>query len=252
MIPCKCRNWSIVPLVFASMMGAARIASAQNDPSAQFSPVNNPNPVPNGVWSYGYENFPLPNPFNLLTLPGPVATTPTFIDAWRAPAFGEVGVYHNGSAVNQNFVGPGDNAFYQPGELGMHPGPNDQYGVVQFTVPAAGIYQIHGVFEGLDVAGTNTDVRLLKNNITVAVGNVIGFGPGSDVPLAVGPVFLNPGDTLAYAVGGNPINGSTGLLNARVDAVVPEPSTFVLCGLGLIGLLVSAVRRKRTKRGTVG
>jgi hypothetical protein len=243
MISSKCRSWSIVPLVLASLMGAAKIASAQNDPSAQFSPINNPNPVPNGVWKYGFENFPLPNPFNLLTLPGPVATIPTSIDAWRDPAFGQVGVYHNGTAVVQNFVGPGDNAFYQPGELGMHPGPNDQYGVVQFTVPAAGFYEIHGVFEGLDVAGTNTFVSLLKNNVPVVSGNVVGFRPPSDVSLTVGPVFLNPGDTLAYAVGGNPINGSTGLLNASVDAVVPEPSTFVLCGLGLIGLLVSAVRR---------
>jgi hypothetical protein len=55
-----------------------------------------------------------------------------------------------------------------------------------------------------------------------------------------------------YAVGGNPINGSTSLLNARVDAVAPEPSTFVLCGLGVIGLLASTVRRKRTESGTVG
>jgi PEP-CTERM motif len=106
--------------------------------------------------------------------------------------------------------------------------------------------------QGRVAADTNTFVSLLKNNIPVASGNVLGFGPPSDVPLSVGPVFLNAGDTLAYASGGNPINGSTGLLNASVDAAVPEPGTFVLCGLGLIGLLASAVRRKRTKNSTVG
>jgi hypothetical protein len=99
-----------------------------------------------------------------------------------------------------------------------------------FTAPAAGLYKIHGTFEGLDVGGTNTLVSLLVNNIPGPSGNVVGFGPGSDVPRATGPVFLPAGGTLAFAVGGNPFQGSTGLLNANVDAVVPEPASVVLLG----------------------
>jgi hypothetical protein len=136
-----------------------------------------------------------------------------------------------------------DNAFFQPGELGMHPGPNDEYAVVQFTAPAAGFYKIHGVFEGLDAGGTNTLVSLLKNNVPGPSGNVLGFGPGSDVPLSLGPVFLNAGDTLAYAVGSNPLHGSTGLINASVDVAVPEPSSIVLFGIAM-GALAACPRRK--------
>jgi hypothetical protein len=237
-----CRNSTVFPLFLIWMAGVARVALAQGDPAAQFSPINNPN----GVWSYGYENVPLPSPFTLLTVPGPVPTTPTFVDAWRSPSFGDVGVYHNGTPVAQNFVTSGDNAIYQSGELGMHPGPNDQYGVVQFAVPAPGFYAIHGVFEGLDIGGTNTDVRLLRNNLPVAAGNVIGFGVGSDVPLSFGPVFLNVGDTLAYAVGGVPVHGSTGLLNASVDAAsAPEPSSRVILGAAFVSLAGYRLQKKR-------
>jgi hypothetical protein len=110
MIPPVSRICRVV-LLLVLAVGPATRASAQGDPAAQFSPVANPN----GVWSYGYENVPLPNTFNLLTLPGPVATVPSpSIDAWRTPAFGEVGVYDNGTALNQNFVTGIDNAFYHP------------------------------------------------------------------------------------------------------------------------------------------
>ena len=230
------RGCALVALFSLVLAGMPRLTSAQNDPAAQFSPINNPN----GAWKYGYDNFPLPSAFNLLTLPGPVSG----IDAWRAPSFGEVGVYHNGNAVATTFVQPGENAIYQAGQIGMHPGPNDQYGVIQFTVPANGFYRIHGTFEGLDTGGgTNTLVDLLVNNIPIASGNVIGFGPPSDVPLSVGPILLNAGDTLAFAVGGSPVEGSTGLLpGAAVDAV-PEPGAGVVLGVAII-CLVGRFRRK--------
>ena len=168
------------------------------------------------------------------------------VDAWRAPAFGDVGVFHNGAAVAVSYItAAGDNAIYQPGELGMHPGPNAQYGVVQFTAPTNGLYKIHGTFEGIDITGATTDVHLLWNNFVVASDSVIGFGPVSDKTLSFGPVLLNAGDTLAYAVGGDPIFGSTGLLpGASVDAAaVPEPSTFFVAGLGAIGLVGYLLRR---------
>jgi hypothetical protein len=128
----------------------------------------------------------------------------------------------------------------------MHPGPNDQYGVVQFTVPANGYYDIHGTFEGLD-PGTNTQVDLLWDNAPVLpFANVLGFGPPSDKTLSFGPVLLNAGETFAFAVGGNYGGGSTGLLpGAGVDAVsVPEPSSPALLGLAVLSFAAYRLRRR--------
>jgi hypothetical protein len=219
-------------LILCLTVGKTELASAQFDPSLQFSPINNPN----GVWTYGYESVPLGSPFKLLTLPLPVPSLPgPAIDSWQSPAFGTLGVYHNGTAASQTVtIGP-ETAIFNSGMLGMNAGPNDEYGIVQFTAPANGFYTIQGVFQGIDPALTISDVHLLWNNAVVATGNVSGFGPPSDVPLASGPFLLNLGDTLAFAVGGGPFNSMTALINAQVDAVAaPEPSSSVLSGLAFV------------------
>ena len=198
-----------------------------------FSPASNSTPADgNGAWSYGYENFPIPNAFNLLTIPAPIGV----LDSWQSPAFGQVAVIHNGTAANQLYTLGGDNGVYQSGQLGMHPGPNDQYGVVQFTATTPGFYTIQGAFEGLDSSGLcNTFAYLWLNNAPVTpLINVTGFdGP---FPANAGPFFLNVGDTLAYAAGGNPAFGSTGLVpgSAFVAAAVPEPSAVVPLGSALL------------------
>jgi hypothetical protein len=91
-------------------------------------------------------------------------------------------------------------------------------------------------------------VYLLENNLVVATGNVLGFGPGSDVPLSFGPIPLSVGQTLAYAVGGNPSDSMTALMDAQVAAVaVPEPSVYALLGLALVPLAVRGgfVRKRK-------
>ncbi|HXR47565.1 MAG TPA: PEP-CTERM sorting domain-containing protein [Candidatus Limnocylindrales bacterium] len=228
------RNNGAIAVLLGLVLGTAWLASAQFDPSAQFSPTANPN----GVWTYGYESVPIGSPFNLLTLPIPLPSVPgPVVDSWQSPAFGAVGVFHNGTAAAQSLtVGP-ETSLFNSGMLAMHAGPNDEYGMVQFSAPANGIYTIQGTFEGIDTGGTASTVYLLHNNVVVASGSVLGFGPGSDVPLASGPFLLNFGDTLAYAVGGGPFNSMTALINAQVAAVgVPEPSLYALLGLALVPL----------------
>jgi hypothetical protein len=234
------RNNGAIAVLLGLMVGTAWLASAQFDPSAQFSPTSNPN----GVWTYGYESVPIGSPFNLLTLPLPVPSAPgPFIDSWQSPAFGAVGVFHNGTAASQSVtIGP-ETSLFNSGMLAMHAGPNDEYGMVQFSAPANGIYTIQGTFEGIDVAGTTSTIFLLHNNVVVAASNIIPFGP--PVPLASGPFLLNVGDTLAYAVGGGPFNSMTALVNAQVAAVgVPEPSPYALLGLALVPLAVRGFARK--------
>jgi hypothetical protein len=239
----NCRNVTAVVLFLALVVGAANSAWAQYDPSAQFSPINNPN----GVWSYGFESVPLGTPFKLLPLPLPVATLPgPAIDSWQSPAFGELGVLHNPTAAAQTVATVSDNAIYDPGMLAMHPGPNDEFGMVQFTAPVNGFYTIQGVFEGIDTAWITSDVHLLWNNVVVANGNVLLPGPAGEVPLSAGPFLLNVGDTLAYAVGGGPFHDTTALIAAHVDAVsAPEPSYLALFGFAIIGLVARGWRRRK-------
>jgi hypothetical protein len=233
-----------VALFLALVVGAARPAVAQYDPSAQFSPTLNPN----GVWTYGYENVPIMSPFNLLPVPTPVPSLPgPTIDSWQA-GFGLLGVYDNGTAVAQTVVAGSDNAIYQPGMLAMHPGPNDQIAMVQFSAPSPGFYTISGTFEGIDTSMLGSEVYLLYNNVVKKSGVVPAFYGAQDT-LSFGPIFLNVGDTLAYAVGPGslpPFQDTTALIDAQVSAassMIPEPSSFVLLAIACVALAAWGWRR---------
>lgn len=226
-------NHGAITLILCLVVGKTELASAQFDPSLQFSPTSNPD----GVWTYGFETVPLGSSFNLLTLAAPIASSPgPAIDSWQSPPVGYfLGVFHNGTAAPQTVTTSGTEiSLFDSGMLAMNAGPNDEYGMVQFTAPASGIYTIQGTFEGIDIAGTVSSVYLLENNFVVATGSVLGFGPSSDVPLSAGPYFLSAGDTLAYAVGGGTFDSMTALIDAQVNAVaVPEPSALALFGLAV-------------------
>ena len=56
-------SWKVVAFSAVALCTTS-LSAGPYDPAAQFSPAANPN----GVWSYGYENFPLSNPFTLLTM----------------------------------------------------------------------------------------------------------------------------------------------------------------------------------------
>jgi len=223
------RQFGAVALFLALAAGAARPAVAQYDPSSAFSPTSNPN----GVWTYGYEEVPLGSPFILLPVPISVPTLPgPAIDSWQVAGFGTMGVFHNGTAATQTMATGTDNAIYQQGVLAMHPGPNDQFAMVQFSAPTPGFYTIQGTFEGIDTSMLSTDVYLLHNNVVVINGVVPAAYLATD-SLSSLPIFLNVGDTLTYAVGGGPFHDTTALINAQVSAAssIPEPSSFVLLAI---------------------
>jgi hypothetical protein len=230
------RNNGAIAVLLGLVVGTAWLASAQYDPSAQFSATSNPN----GVWTYGFETVPIGSSFNLLAAPTPVASLPgPAIDSWESPPLGNfLGVFHNGTAATQTVTTSGTEvSLFDSGMLAMNAGPNDEYAMVQFTAPVNGIYTIQGTFEGIDTAGTVSTVFLLANNVVVSTGNVLGFGPGSDVPLSSGPILLGAGQTLAYAIGGTTLNSMTALIDAQVAAVaVPEPLSYALLILALVPL----------------
>ena len=244
------RNTSTIAALVALVVGTARLASAQYDPSLMFSPTINPN----GIWSYGFESVPLGSAFNLLLAPVPIPSLPgPAIDSWQSPPLGNfMGVFYNGTAAIQTVTTSGSEiSQFDPGMLAMNAGPNDEYAMVQFTAPVNGIYTFHGIFEGIDTATTVSSVYLLENNVVVDSGSVVGFGPTSDVPLGSGPFLLSAGDTLAYAVGGLTANSMTALIGAEVAAAaVPEPSTFTMLAGGLLLLPFAASIRRPLRKSS--
>jgi hypothetical protein len=245
------RHCGVVVLFLASAVGAAQPALAQYDPSAQFSATMNPN----GVWSYGFENVPLGSPFTLLPIPIPVASLPgPFIDSWQS-VFSPLAVLHNGTNVTQTVTTAFDSAIYDPGMLALHPGPNDQFSVVQWSAPVNGFYSIQGTFEGIDTSWTTSNVYLLYNNsIILGSGTVTGFGPAFEVTLTSPSILLNAGDTLEYVVGGGPIHDTTALIDAQVSAAagVPEPSSLVSLAIACVAVIAWAWRQRmaRARRWT--
>lgn len=221
--------WSTLALLIlaASSVASARAATIY-DAAAEFSPTDNPN----GPWSYGYKP----------TFNGP------FIPAAQTGAVGPIDFWYGGVASDGNPAisrnGSTSTAFngtarYLPGQLVMHPGPGNEYAVLRFTNPEAGLASFTASFEGVDIVGTTTDVYVLQNGSVVFSGLVNGFGPGTGPTFTTPDTFaLNRGDTLDFMVGfgnGNYFFDSTGV-SVRIT-VVPEPGTLALSAVGLAAMV---------------
>ncbi len=208
------------------------------DPAADFSALNNPN----GVWSYGYS----------LTLGGPLipysdALNVSGVDIWRTNiSLGDPLIMHNPTT---NTVTIFSTVTLGPGQLGLHPGPNDQFSVLRFAAPLSGLYQVSAMFYGQDTQGTSTDVHIIADGLYVLDGAVSGFGPGTG-PSFNGIVILNAGSYLDIAVGYGSDNtffaDSTGLF--LQVSVVPEPSSSLLVFLGGLFFLAFCCWKQKGKQ----
>jgi hypothetical protein len=217
-------------------------ASIVYDAAADFSPTNNPN----GVWSYGWSSS-LGSAFNIDVS----STTLNGLDLWEGAAPGVGGLFypvvaHNGTT---NPITSGT-VSYLAGQLGFHPGPGDQYGVIRFTAPIAETLVLSSSFTGLDFVGpTTTDVHVLLDGSPIFNGAVDGFGAGSGPSFAT-TLTLAMGETVDFAVGygsnGNYLFDSTGITATLGSVAVPEPSTMGLAVLSGLMLAGHAWRRRRT------
>ena len=203
-------------LVFVVLLTAsASKALADYNASRDFSLTNG---NPNGVWGYGYcttlGGAYLPNVYVLPWVnPGVVFWTQD-ISGTLVPA-----VFKNitNAAITVSTV------TLQPQQMGMHPGPNNEYSILRFKAPCCGQYDFTAAFTGTDwLVGTTTDVHVLKNGVVIWSSAVNGY---MSLTATSGSVTLATGDTLDVAVGPG-FNGNYYFDNTGVEFVVtPGPGT---------------------------
>ena len=182
-----------------------KFTTAVFDGAADFSATLNPTPL----WAYGASP----------TLGSLVAFTTHVVEGisgWRdAPgiptSFGVPAVAYNHTSAP---VG-----LWPPGQLGFHPGPNGEFGVIRWTAPAGGEYQLRVKFSGGDSA--TTDVHVLRTGLSLFTGNINGQG---DTELFASPVTMSAGDTVDFAVGvgGNHFFSDSTFTDIRITANRPS------------------------------
>ena len=191
------------------------------------------------------------------------------LETWNSSildVLGTPGISYNSTASDIT-----DGTVFLPAHsVGYSPGPDGEYGVVRWTAPTAGTYNLSAAFSGDDfVFPTSTTVYILLDGKSLFSGEVVVFGPAlsfSDI------VSVTAGETIDFAVGfgprGNFFGDTTGIsatLTAQGGPVydlaadfsvasnpngvwsygyfpvmsnsVPEPSSLTLLGLGFLALL---------------
>ena len=187
---------------------APAFADSSSDAAADFSATSNPA----GPWSYGWE-AQRGAVFNLDTQ----RTNVGGADIWFEPRGDPVvpGVFHNGT---NGTVNPYGSHPFQPGQLGLHPGPHGDNAVVRWTAPSFGTYQVAATFSGMDTGGTTSDVAVLRNGGELYSGLVNGYGTTRTFS---GVVSVSAGETIDFTVGyGN--NQNYGGDMTGLDAIIAE------------------------------
>jgi len=221
-------------------LAAPSTARAGFDAAADFSPTSNPN----GVWSYGWTQA-LGSSF----IADAIHESEAGLDFWEGSiANGATPgsfplVVHNGTA---NTIITAGTVSVAPGQLALHPGPDNEYSVLRWTAPRNDAVSIRSVFDGFDFVGpTSTDVHVLHNGSSLFDDDVQGFG-GSSAVTFNSVLTVAQGDTIDFAVGfgrnGSFFFDTTGL--STTIATVPEPTARALFFVGSLGLLIHGLLRR--------
>jgi len=145
------------------------------------------------------------------------------ISLWHLPAGRDPNITYNATQGTIRSLG----VTWEPGRLGLHPGPNGEMSILRWTAPAAGQYTISATFASIAAKAT-TDVHVLHNGKSL-LSSFINLNGQGDKATCRKTVTAEKGETIDFVVGwGNRSHGadSTGL-EARIegaDGTVHDPT----------------------------
>ncbi|MCC6356653.1 MAG: PEP-CTERM sorting domain-containing protein [Verrucomicrobiae bacterium] len=174
-------------------------------------------------WSYGYR-FTLESTNLTLFATGDHTDGTTYADLEGFIGNGVSVLVNVGNAPIVINNGPGPLADLNPGEMHLHPSPDNAYAIVRWTSPLGGDFDLSAYWYDQDPYGGNgASAHILVNGVLL-FDEAFNNGGGTST---VQTVSLNVGDVVDFALGSRGDFSYDGTrFDASVGAAVPEPSAL--------------------------